>query len=103
MSGMSKEQGLDLLKRSVARFAANEAHFRSPEFDEESTREQFINSFFAALDWDVIDEEGRGPNRDVIFHPRLLEAHSVAGLDDWDADLTEDELAAREPITQVPD
>lgn len=103
MPVVTKEEGLQLLRETVARFAANEKHYRSGEFDEESTREQFINSFFDALGWDVVDRAGRGPHRDVIFHPRLIEEHEAAGEEAWDQDLTEEELAARNPVTQVPD
>jgi hypothetical protein len=98
MPAATKDDGLELLRTAVARFTANEQHYRSGEFDEESTREQFINAFFDALGWDVVDDEGHGPHRDVIFHPRLVEHGSASGAEAWDADLTEAELAAREPI-----
>jgi len=100
----TKGEGLQLLRATVARFAANEAHFRTAAFDEESTREQFINALFDALGWDVLDREpARGPLRDVVFHPRLVEDHEAAGEETWDEDLTVDELAAREPVTRIPD
>ena len=103
MPATNKEHGLELLREAVRRFAANEAHYRDRDFDEESTREQFINAFFDALGWDVLDVQGRGPHRDVVFHPRVIEEHGVAGSEEWDADLTEEELAAREPVARVPD
>jgi len=56
----------------VDRFAANEEHYTSAEFDETSTREQFVNGLFDALGWDVFDVEGRGSTREVVFHPRLV-------------------------------
>jgi hypothetical protein len=99
----SKAQGLEQLRSVVERFAGNEAHYRSPAFDETSTGEQFINPFFSALGWDVLAEAGLGPNREVVFHRRLLEAPGVAGLDEWDEDLTAEELAARAPVARVPD
>jgi hypothetical protein len=39
----------------------------------------------------------------VVFHPRLVDAHEPAGAEEWDEGLTEDELAAREPVTRIPD
>jgi hypothetical protein len=78
-------------------------HYTSPDFDETSTREQFVNGLFDALGWDVLDAEGRGASRDVIFHPRLRDVPELAGAEEWDEDLTEEELAAREPVAQIPD
>lgn len=103
MPAADKDAGLELITAAVAQFAANEPHYRSADFDEESTREQFINRFFDALGWDVVDAAGRGPHRDVVFHPRLTTEHGVAGREEWDEDLTEEELAARNPVTQIPD
>jgi Eco57I restriction-modification methylase/TaqI-like C-terminal specificity domain len=87
----------------VERFSANEAHYVSAGFDETSTREQFINGLFDALGWDVLDVQGRGADREVVFHPRLQDDPRVAGAEEWDEDLTEDELAAREPVARIPD
>jgi type I restriction-modification system DNA methylase subunit len=99
----SRAEGLALVRALVERFAANEAFYTSPDFDETSTREQFVNGLFDALGWDVLDAEGRGRAREVVFHPRLVGAHEVAGAEEWDDDLTEDELAAREPVARIPD
>jgi type I restriction-modification system DNA methylase subunit len=99
----SKTEGLEQLRALVERFGANEEHYRSPEFDETSTREQFINAFFSCLGWDVLDEAGLGPSREVVAHRRFVEEPAVAGLDKWDEELTAEELAARAPVARVPD
>lgn len=99
----SRREGLGQLRAAVQRFAANEEHYRnSPDFDEAATCEQFINPFFMALGWDVLDEAGVGPDREVIYHRRLVEDAGVAGLDEWDEDLTAEELAERAPTARVP-
>ena len=103
MPARSVEDGLELLRGLVARFAANEAHYLSAEFDETSTREQFINGLFDALGWDVLDGAGLGAQRDVVFHPRFVEEPELAGEAGWDDDLSEEELAEREPVARVPD
>jgi hypothetical protein len=54
-----------------ARFADNLAYYKSAEFDETSTRQRFIDPMFAALGWDVADEEKRGPFADVILEYSL--------------------------------
>jgi TaqI-like C-terminal specificity domain/N-6 DNA Methylase/Eco57I restriction-modification methylase len=97
------EEGLTQVRELVARFRRNLSHYRSAEFDETSTREQFINPLFEALGWDVLDHAGHGADRDVIFHSRLISGSEVAGLEAWDDDLTAEELAAREPYVRIPD
>jgi hypothetical protein len=95
--------GPGAVRALAERFAANETDYTAPDFDETSTREQFVNGLFDALAWDVLDAEGRGRAREVVFHPRLVDAHEPAGAEEWDEGLTEDELAAREPVTRIPD
>jgi type I restriction-modification system DNA methylase subunit len=99
----SRADGLARIEALVERFRANEAYYSSAAFDETSTREQFINGFFDALGWDVLDADGRGADRDVIFHLRLVDEAPAAGAAGWDEDLTEEELAARDPVTRIPD
>jgi hypothetical protein len=50
----------------VEKFRSNEAYYRSPNFDETSTRTTFIDPFFQALGWDMNDEARRGAHRDVL-------------------------------------
>src|SRR5262245_30574814 len=99
----SRAEGLALIRALVERFAAHAQHYHTAAFDETSTREQYVNAFFDALGWDVLDEAGRGAAREVVFHPRLRDDHHLAGSEEWDEDLTEDDLAAREPVARIPD
>jgi hypothetical protein len=99
----NRQEGLAQIVALVERFRANEPHYVSAAFDETSTRELFINGFFDALGWDVLDMTGLGAYRDVVFHPRLRDHLSLAGAEEWDEDLSEEELAAREPVAQIPD
>ncbi len=99
----SPEEGRELLRGTVERYRRNRDHYRSSAFDETSTRESFINTFFQALGWDVLDDSSRGPQRDVIFHHRLIEQRQIAGLEAWDEDLSEEEISARAPLVRIPD
>lgn len=96
----SKAEGLSTVRRLVAQYNANRAHFRSRNFDETSTRTSFIDKFFEALGWDVT---APGPSREVVFHARHTMNATVAGEDEWDADLTQEELDARASRTDIPD
>ncbi len=49
----SKAEGLVLIQKLVATFAANRPHYKSRLFDETSTRTLFIDKLFEALGWDV--------------------------------------------------
>jgi type I restriction-modification system DNA methylase subunit len=99
----SRNEGLEQLQALVGRFSANEQHYRSVDFDETATREQFINPFFQALGWDVLDEGGLGPRREVVSHRRLVDDPQFTGLDEWDEDLSAEELAERAPVARIPD
>jgi predicted type IV restriction endonuclease len=96
----SREEGRQLVARLVTDFQANREHFRSAGFDETSTRTLFIDRLFSALGWDL---GATAPDRDVIFHPRQTIIPTTAGEEEWDADLSEEELDARAAITYVPD
>lgn len=48
-------------------------YYKSAEFDETTTRQRFIDPFFAALGWDVADESKRGPYADVVLEYSLTE------------------------------
>ncbi|HJQ49200.1 MAG TPA: N-6 DNA methylase, partial [Gaiellaceae bacterium] len=103
MPAATVEEGREQIAALVERFLAQEDYYNSPEFDETSTREQFVNLFFEALGWDVLDVASLGPDREVVFHPRLRDEAELAGEEAWDEDLSEDELAEREPLVRIPD
>src|ERR1700686_978179 len=88
-------EGLERVRDLVARFARNEMHYMTPRFDETSVREQYIDPFFAALGWDVTDEAGSGPLREVVFNRRVDTYGTAAGEEAWDEDLSEKEARAR--------
>ena len=46
------------LKTLIDLFAANAAQYKSPQYDEANTRTDFIDKFFALLDWDIANNQG---------------------------------------------
>src|SRR6266496_4925478 len=68
-----KESGRMAIAELCAAFEANLPYYSSQDFDETSTRQRFIDPFFAALGWDVADEGRRGPYADVILEYALLQ------------------------------
>jgi adenine-specific DNA-methyltransferase len=96
-------QGRTTLELLVRAFAANAAHYKSPGYSETATRSQFIDRLFEALGWDVNDSAGLGPRRDVVVENRQTTSVQLAGEDEWDDDLTAEELADRVPSNRYPD
>ena len=92
----TREQGKAQVEELVGRFRSNLAYYRSPEFDEFSTRDNFINPLLGALGWDVTDQGGLGPLRDVILEHRVVQSQTLAGDEAWDRDLSVDELVERQ-------
>ncbi len=97
------EQGWALLEPHVRTFIKGRAHYCAKAYDETSARERFINRFFQALGWDVLDDAGAGARREVVFHERLRRGVGTAGEEFWDEDLSEDDLAARSGTVRIPD
>ncbi len=64
---MTREEGRARVEELVTRFAQNERYYRSPDYDEESTKQHFITPFFDALGWDVTDQEARGPAHEAVL------------------------------------
>jgi type I restriction-modification system DNA methylase subunit len=60
------ESGRQTVRELVNKFEANRPYFKSNQFDETSTRTQFLDPFFSALGWDMADKAGKGPFADVL-------------------------------------
>ncbi|MGW4969436.1 Eco57I restriction-modification methylase domain-containing protein [Streptomyces albidoflavus] len=96
----TKAEGLEMVRELVEQFAKNRSHYVSRTYDEASTRTHFIDPFFEALGWYVTDSS---PEREVVFHDRSRITTTTAGEDEWDADLSQEELDARASRTEIPD
>jgi len=56
----------------VSRFDRNAESYRSPAYNEEQLRAEFLNPLFIALGWDVYNESGDAePYKDVLFEQSL--------------------------------
>jgi hypothetical protein len=62
-----RKTGRERVAKLCAEFAENLAYYKSRAFDETSCRQRLIDPFFAALGWDVADEQKRGPLADVVL------------------------------------
>lgn len=64
---MLKEEKLEKLTKLINNFKANYNDYRSSNYNEEKTKIDFIDKFFALLDWDMNNEQGYSEiYRDVL-------------------------------------
>jgi type I restriction-modification system DNA methylase subunit len=103
MGAQSSSEGRAQVEKLVSTFEKNRAYYRSKEFSESATRSTLIDPFWSALGWDVSDSEGLGPYRDVIVEQAIKSAPTAAGEEDWDGDLSDEELAERVIHSTFPD
>ncbi len=99
----TRDEGRAAVERLVSVFGSNPAYYKSSAYTETATRTQFLDPLLEALGWDVGDESGAGPRRDVLVENVQHDAGDLAGEEEWDDDLTEDELAERTPVVSFPD
>jgi len=76
--------GLAAIGELCDRFEDALDYYKSAEFDETSCRQRFIDPFFAALGWDVADEDKRGPFADVVLEYSLRPGLDVQTDEDED-------------------
>lgn len=66
------EQSQTAIARLVKHFATNQAQYRAPAYKEAQARQEFIDPFFAALNWDVYNAQHAAPDyREVVFEDSL--------------------------------
>jgi len=63
----TREEGRELVEELVAALEGRREYYKSPDFDETTARQRFIDPFFCALGWDVADEERQGPFADALL------------------------------------
>jgi len=69
---MSKDARLEQLRGLVSLFSANIAQYKSGQYDEANTRTDFIDKFFALLDWDIANNQGFSESyREVVREDRV--------------------------------
>jgi type I restriction-modification system DNA methylase subunit len=69
---MEQNDRLAQLKSLVSLFSGNLAQYKSGHYDESNTRTDFIDKFFALLDWDVSNNQGFSETyRDVVREDKV--------------------------------
>jgi type I restriction-modification system DNA methylase subunit len=95
-----REAGRAAVIELCARFKESIDYYTSPEFDELSTRQRFIDPFFAALGWDVTDEQKRGPLADVVLEVSMRGRHQQSRVT---ADEEAEDARVAEALAAVKD
>lgn len=98
-----REAGREAILKLCEAFEEQFDYYKSAEFDETTNRQRFIDPLFAALGWDVADEEKRGPFADVILEYSLrARGDHRRHLDQLEAEEQEDHRVA-EALAQNQD
>lgn len=96
-----REAGKAAVAELCAQFKEHLDYYKSPEFDETSARQRFIDPLFAALGWDVTDEQKRGPSADVVLEVsmrgRHQQVHTTFAEEEEDERVAEALAAKKDP------
>jgi type I restriction-modification system DNA methylase subunit len=70
---MSKEQAKSIIESLVERFREHKDEYHASDYNEQKTRQDFINPFFKALGWDIDNEKGDSEAyREVIYEDKVV-------------------------------
>ncbi|MEO8762203.1 MAG: TaqI-like C-terminal specificity domain-containing protein [Bacteroidia bacterium] len=70
---MTKEESKAIIEKLAERFAEHRKDYHLPEYNEQKTRQDFINPFFKALGWDIDNEKGDSEAyREVIYEDKVV-------------------------------
>lgn len=62
------EKAPEAIKELVERFERNYESYKKVDYKEKQLREEFINSFFEALGWDISNKNGAAPSYREVIH-----------------------------------
>lgn len=69
---MNREKAKSIIESLVERYAEHQQDYHRPDYNEQKTRQDFINPFFKALGWDIDNEKGDSEAyREVIYEDKV--------------------------------
>jgi type I restriction-modification system DNA methylase subunit len=69
---MNREKAKSIIESLVERYAEHQEDYHRPDYNEQKTRQDFINPFFKALGWDIDNEKGDSEAyREVIYEDKV--------------------------------
>ncbi|MCH8323371.1 MAG: restriction endonuclease subunit R, partial [Proteobacteria bacterium] len=74
---------LQTLKTLIGQFAANIDSYKSPAYDETTTRIDFINKFFSLLGWDMDNTQGYSEDYREVIHEDTVRIDNHAKAPDY--------------------
>ncbi len=70
---MTRDEAKAIVDKLVQRFAEHSEEYHLPEYNEQKTRQDFINPFFKALGWDIDNEKDASEAyREVIYEDKVV-------------------------------
>ncbi|MDR0521925.1 MAG: N-6 DNA methylase, partial [Planctomycetaceae bacterium] len=71
----AKADAFQKIRELVQKFLHNRERYEAPDFNEASTRQEFINPLFEALGWDIGNKKGHSPNyQEVVLEANVKTA-----------------------------
>lgn len=69
---MNREQAKAIIEKLVERYREHQREYHLADYNEQKTRQDFINPFFKALGWDIDNEKGDSEAyREVIYEDKV--------------------------------
>jgi type I restriction-modification system DNA methylase subunit len=69
---MNREKARSIIENLVERYTEHQKDYHLPDYNEQKTRQDFINPFFRALGWDIDNEKGDSEAyREVIYEDKV--------------------------------
>jgi hypothetical protein len=73
----------DIVKQLVERFEQHRDAYRAGKYNETQLRNEFLNPFFEALGWDVLNKQGNSEEIKHVIHEDSLEIEGVKKAPDY--------------------
>ena len=79
----SKEEAFIAIKALVERFDEQKEFYKKKDFNEAQTRSDFINPFWQALGWDVVNKSGAIESYREVIHEDKVKVGSSTKAPDY--------------------
>ena len=71
------------IRKLIEHFEQNREALRSGRYNEAQLRQEFLNPFFAALGWDMFNEQQYGEAYKEVIHETSVEVEGAAKAPDY--------------------
>jgi hypothetical protein len=73
----------EIIHQLVAQFTQNRDAYRSGRYNEAQLRQEFLNPFFEALGWDMVNRSGYAPQNREVIHEDSIDVEGGSHAPDY--------------------